>query len=205
MIGGTAGSEANAPKPSASQSKITQTRSSWLGSRKTIAPLDPCSCRFSAPLVEKVSLKRSRSSTVVLTRIIALLLFDPAPSIAAGSGGDYLRRAGGAHRANALCGADEVLFERPDRRSGSATDAGLLVHVLDVVADGLGRDAELVGDRLVRIAAHEHEQDLELAFGEVRRPLPGSLPHAVAACVEYRIDCVRVEPPLLGLAQERRL
>src|SRR5579884_270990 len=54
----------------------------------------------------------------------------------------------------ALRGADEVVLERPDRRGGAAPHARLLVDVLDVVADGLGRDAETVGDRLVRVAEH---------------------------------------------------
>src|SRR3954451_20144785 len=66
MIGGTSGSEMKLCQPSGFQSKITQTRSSWFGSRKTVAPLEPCSLRFSAPFVEKTSRKRSTSSTVVV-------------------------------------------------------------------------------------------------------------------------------------------
>src|SRR5438093_11420119 len=58
MIGGTSGSERKFWKPSSSQSKSTQTRSASLGSRKTVAPLDPCSFRFAAPLVEKMFKKR---------------------------------------------------------------------------------------------------------------------------------------------------
>jgi hypothetical protein len=42
------------------------------------------------------------------------------------------------------------VLERPERRRGPAADAGLLVDVLDVVPDGLGRDAEILGDLLVR-------------------------------------------------------
>jgi hypothetical protein len=41
-------------QPASSQSKTTQIRPSSLGSRKTLAPFEPCSLRFSAPLVEKV-------------------------------------------------------------------------------------------------------------------------------------------------------
>src|SRR4051794_2821343 len=66
MIGGTSGSDTKLCQPSGFQSKITQTRSSWFGSRKTVAPLEPCSLRFSAPFVEKTSRKRSTSSTVVV-------------------------------------------------------------------------------------------------------------------------------------------
>jgi len=40
------------------------------------------------------------------------------------------------------------MLERPERRGGTAADAGLLVDVLDVVSDGLGGDAETVGERL---------------------------------------------------------
>src|SRR3954469_5836214 len=72
MIGGTSGSEMKLCQPSSSQSKSTQTRSSSLGSRKTVAPLDPCCFRFSAPLVEKIFKKRSKSSTVVVARINCL-------------------------------------------------------------------------------------------------------------------------------------
>src|SRR6266545_4687392 len=128
MIGGTSGSEAKRCQPSMSQSKITQTRSSSLGSRKTVAPLDPCCRRFSAPLVEKMDSKRSKSSTVVVARSILLLLYE-------------------------------------SRRRGSAADPGLLVDVLEVGPDGLDRDAEILGDRFVGLAAHEHEQDFELALG----------------------------------------
>src|SRR3954468_12651259 len=70
MIGGTSGAETKLCQPSTSQSNRTHTRSSWLGSRKTLAPLDPCSLRFTAPFVEKTSRKRSTSSTVAVARII---------------------------------------------------------------------------------------------------------------------------------------
>src|SRR3954447_3008957 len=70
MIAGTSGSSRKLWKPSSSQSKSTQTRSSWLGSRKTVAPLDPCSFRFSAPFVEKIFENWSKSSTVVVARNI---------------------------------------------------------------------------------------------------------------------------------------
>src|SRR6476646_3257246 len=72
MIGGTSGSETKLCQPSASQSKSTQTRSASLGSRKTCAPFDPCCLRFSAPFVEKIFKKRSKSSTCVVARIISL-------------------------------------------------------------------------------------------------------------------------------------
>ena len=101
--------------------------------------------------------------------------------------------------------ANEVVLERPDRRRGPAADAGLLVDVLDVVPDGLGRDAETLGDRLVGLAAHEHEEDLELALGQPGRQLARSLPHAVAGGSEHRVDGFRVEPPLFGLAHQLRL
>ena len=67
----------------------------------------------------------------------------------------------GPHRANALCGVNEVLLEGPDSRGGPAADAGLLVHVLDLVPDGLRGDAETVADRLVRFPVHEGEEHLQ--------------------------------------------
>ena len=87
------------------------------------------------------------------------------------------------HRVNALsalCGANEVVLECPDRRRGPAPDTGLLVDVLDVVPDGLGRDAEIRGDLLVGRAAHEYQEDFELAPGQPRGQLTRSLPHPVA-------------------------
>src|SRR6266567_9225906 len=78
MIGGTSGSEAKLCQPSRSQSKITQTRSCSLGSRNTSEPFEPCCLRFSAPLVEKTLVKRSKSSTVVVARSILVLLMLPA-------------------------------------------------------------------------------------------------------------------------------
>src|SRR5882762_6270246 len=109
MIGGTAGSEAKRCHPSASQSNSTQTRSSSLGSRNTCAPLDPCSRRFSAPFVEKIFVKRSKSSTCVVARSILLLLVSRC-----GPCGEYVSRPPEPHRANALCGVDEVVLEGPD-------------------------------------------------------------------------------------------
>ena len=54
MIGGTSGSDTKLCQPCSSQSKITHTRSSSEGSRKTSAPFEPWSLRFSAPVVEKI-------------------------------------------------------------------------------------------------------------------------------------------------------
>src|SRR5215211_8334530 len=49
---------------------MTQTRSLSFGSRKTCAPLQPCCFRFSAPLVEKVFQKRSKSPIFAVARTI---------------------------------------------------------------------------------------------------------------------------------------
>src|SRR5215207_272841 len=67
------GSASNSRKPSSSQSKITQTRWSSLGSRKTCEPLLPCCFRFSAPRVENALQKRSKSSILVVVKIISIL------------------------------------------------------------------------------------------------------------------------------------
>jgi hypothetical protein len=102
------------------------------------------------------------------------------------------------HRANALSGANEVVLEGPARRRGSATDAGLLVDVLDVVPDGLGGDAEIIGNSLVGLAADEHEQDFQLALGQPSRELAGSLPHAPAGGSGPACDSFQVELPFFG-------
>ena len=64
---------------------------------------------------------------------------------------------------------NEVLLERPERCGGTAADSGLLVDVLHVVAHGLDRDAEILGDPLIRLAAHQNQQDFELALGQSGR------------------------------------
>ena len=97
------------------------------------------------------------------------------------------------------------MLERPQRRGGPAADADLLVHVLDVVPDGLGRDAETLGDLLVGPPAHEHEEDFQLALGQPGGQLPRSLAHAVAGGSEHRVDSFRVEPPFFGLPQQLSL
>jgi hypothetical protein len=66
----TSGSEVKLCQPASSQSKIAQTRSLSFGSRKTCAPLQPCCFRFSAPFVEKVFQKRSKSSIFAVARTI---------------------------------------------------------------------------------------------------------------------------------------
>src|SRR6476646_8766355 len=69
-MAGTSGSEVKLCQPASSQSKIAQTRSLSFGSRKTCAPLQPCCFRFSAPLVEKVFQKRSKSAIFAVARTI---------------------------------------------------------------------------------------------------------------------------------------
>ena len=100
---------------------------------------------------------RRRSSTPMVRRVCA-------PAARAASGERPMPRA------------NEVVLERPERRRGAAADAGLLVDVLDVVPDRLGRDAEVVGDPLVGLAAHEHQEDLQLALGQPGGQLARSLP-----------------------------
>src|SRR6476660_8433445 len=72
-MAGTSGSEVKLFQPASSQSKIAQTRSLSFGSRKTCAPLQPCCFRFSAPLVENVFQKRSKSPIFAVAKTICLL------------------------------------------------------------------------------------------------------------------------------------
>src|SRR6266700_1008334 len=99
MIGGTSGSEAKLCQPSRSQSKITQTRSCSLGSRNTSEPFEPCCLRFSAPLVEKILVKQSKSSTVVVARSILILLTFPVSPSDTEAAAEYARGALRRHRA----------------------------------------------------------------------------------------------------------
>ena len=92
-----------------------------------------------------------------------------------------------------------ILLEGPNRRGCAAADARLAVDVLDVVPDGLGGDAQVVGDHMVRVAQHEGEQHLELAPRQPGRQLAQPFRDTVTRGGEHRVDHVRVEPPLLGL------
>src|SRR3954447_19885917 len=148
-MAGTSGSDTNAVQPAASQSNSTQTRSASVGSRKTVAPLDPCCARFSAPFVENTSRKRSTSSICVVARIMA-----QTPSC----GANALRRCGSPADRLACHGvcvrrrrpasgelpisAREFVLQRPPGGGGSIGCADLRVDVLDVVVGGLGRDEQ---------------------------------------------------------------
>src|SRR5258708_34053217 len=123
MMGGTSGSEAKLCQPFSSQSKTTQTRSSSVGSRKTVQPLEPCCLRFSAPLVVKTFKKRSKSSTFVVARIISLLLSRPAAKWP-GSRQQDVHNAPPAHRADSLCGRYSVLNQAALAAVRSAADEG---------------------------------------------------------------------------------
>src|SRR5439155_7030672 len=103
--------------------------------RKTVEPLEPCCRRFSAPFVEKMFRKRSKSSTCVVARIMLFLLCGsrrPDGDDRAASLRPWTRRGNGA---NALCAADEVVLERPERRGCAAANAWRLVEVLNLVSD----------------------------------------------------------------------
>src|SRR5581483_10618261 len=100
-----------------------------------------------------------------------------------------------AHRPNYLCrGGDEAVLERPDRGRGTAPHADLLVDVLNVVPDSPGRDAEAVGDRLVRLAADEDREHLELALGEAAGDLARALRRTMPRRGEHCVDRARLEP-----------
>ena len=77
--------------------------------------------------------------------------------VSGGGGGGHIGRM-------PYAALDQLLFEGPHGGSGAGSDAGLVVDVLDVMADGLHGDAEGVADCLVGLAADELEQYLELAW-----------------------------------------
>ena len=84
--------------------------------------------------------------------------------------------------------------------------AGLRVDVLDVAARSLGRDDQLSGDLLVREAAREQPEHLDLAGGETRRPLTPAR-HTVPGGTQDRARGVAVEAAFahLGANDVRRL
>src|SRR5690242_16232699 len=116
--------------------------------------------------------------------------------------GEYPAPPGAAHRANALSGVHELLLEGPQRRGCAAAHPGLLVDVLDVMPDGLRRDAEGVADRLVGVAAHEREQHLELAWRQPGRQLAWALGDLMPGCRKHGRHGVGIELALARLAQQ---
>src|SRR5215472_6545818 len=68
------GSERNFAHAASSMSNSPQTRLSSVGSRNTVAPLDPYRARLSATFVPNTSRNRSTFSTVVVARIMTVLL-----------------------------------------------------------------------------------------------------------------------------------
>ena len=86
----------------------------------------------------------------------------------------YYAAAGRRSSASASGGLDEVAFERPDGRRRSSSGARPVEDVLDVVARGLHRDPERVGDVLVGLAGGERAQDLKLASTRARNACPAA-------------------------------
>src|SRR4051794_23309648 len=77
-------------------------------------------------------------------------------------------RAAAHHRESGLVlPADEPVLDRVHRRLGAVGEAELAEDVRDVGLHRALGDAELERDRLVRLAAGELGEDLELARGEV--------------------------------------
>src|SRR6478736_3426175 len=143
------------------------------------------------------------SSTVVVARIISSSFVELRVT-ARGRGRVCAREAGAriGRTPYGLRALDEIVLEGPDRDGGAAAYAGLLVDVLDVVPDGLGGDAEIVGDRLVRVAEHERQQHLQLAPRQAGRKLTRPFRDAVTGGGEHGVDRLRVEPPVLDLSPQ---
>src|SRR3954454_18919510 len=159
MIAGTSGSSRKLWKPASSQSKSTQIRSSWLGSRNTVAPLDPCSFRFSAPFVEKIFENWSKSSTVVVARNIGPPFKEVGRTAARGEGRTCAVRPTlpGSTRASKgrLAGERRSVrgraLERTEHPVRRALGLDLDAHVVGVAplrprSDAHGMAAEAVGE-----------------------------------------------------------
>src|SRR5437867_8416927 len=75
-----------------------------------------------------------------------------------------------AHGEDSLCRGDTLLHQAPlegvEGRAGPGGDADLRIKALDMVVRGLGRDLELAGRFLRRIAGRDQPQDLDLTRGQ---------------------------------------
>ena len=92
--------------------------------------------------------------------------------------------------------AEKSVPARASTRSGLAD-----VDVLDVIARGLGRDAELPGDLLGRLPPGDQAQHLDLARREAGR-LPGKPARAMPGGAEDRLDRLTVEATGADLAAQ---
>src|SRR3954447_19307790 len=139
---GTSGSETKFFQPAASQSNITQTRSVSVGSANTVAPFEPCKRRLSAPFVEKMRMKRSTSTTLVVARSIVLSPVHRG-QIARRPNQDAMPTAR-AHREDSLCrgfaGLQYAVLDRIEGRRRARRDADFGIDALDMVIGGLGRN-----------------------------------------------------------------
>src|SRR5439155_5322499 len=141
-MAGTSGSETKFFQPSASQSKIAQTRSGSLGSRNTVAPFEPCSRRLSAPFVEKIRMKRSTSATLVVASSILISSCRSRPPSVRRQDHDA-RLTGGAHGVDSLClllaRPHKPMLDRIECPGGPGCHAYLGIDALDTTVRGLGR------------------------------------------------------------------
>jgi hypothetical protein len=81
---------------------------------------------------------------------------------------------------------------------GACRAADLAVDVLDLAADRPWRDDQRIGDRLVREAAREQHEDLDIAVRQAGR-LRAPAPDAVPCRAEHRLDRIRIQPPARDL------
>src|SRR4051794_29799781 len=87
----------------------------------------------------------------------------------------------------------EAVLGGVERGGGAGLDADLLVDVLDVVADRLGRDVKLAGDEAVQAPAGGQREDLRLPLAEAIRPRGDGCGVAAAERGEQRADDLTVE------------
>ena len=87
----------------------------------------------------------------------------------------------------------QAALEGVEGRAGAGGDADLGIEALDVVVGGLGRDIELAGRFLGRVAGRDQPQDLDLARRQARQPLGRRPARGLPGAGEHRLDRVGAE------------
>src|SRR6266498_794280 len=124
----------------------------------------------------------------------------------AGSRSESAARLPPAHGEDSLCRRYFVLnqaaLEGVEGRARPGGDADLRVKALDMVVRGLGRDIELAGRFLRRVAGCDQSQDLDLARGQSRQPFGRRPARGLPGASEDRLDGVGAEPSFPSSAPE---
>ena len=88
----------------------------------------------------------------------------------------------------------QPVLDRKNRGRRTGRDADLVVDVLDVMPDGLGRDAERRGHFAIRATLCHEAKDLDLAIGQIARARRHRAPWTRAGAGQHRLHGLWIKP-----------